>query len=591
MTGWVASPHDARVPDESTLFDVSSAGATGDGPRVSLVVYFGDHAEVIALAPEAPVVIGRSAPADIVVPASKLSRRHARFTRSGEGVRVEDLGSTNGTRYRGEKIKDRVLMPGDVVRLGPVSVSVHRTDGPGPLLSGVEPYEQLVTRIEDEILRARTFMRSCALMMVRAAGADHVHAGTWIPRLRALLRPIDRITIYGENAVLVLLPETDPDRAAQVAAQVAALDPRLHVGVALGAGTAEELIDDARAVAREVPRDSRIRIAVDDPRPMSGEPVFKSPNMVALSQLVDRVARAKIPVLVTGETGSGKEVIARAIHERGPRADGPMRIVNCGAMAASLLESTLFGHEKGAFTGADRDRAGLFEQASGGTLFLDEVGELSPAAQVALLRVLETHEVVRLGGSRDIEVDVRVVAATNRDLEAEVSKGAFREDLLFRLNPMTLRLPPLRERPDDLDPLIDRFLAEALSGTGLSSKTLDDDARACLHAYSWPGNVRELRNVIERAVVVCLGDVIGTADLPEKLIDVGAPRPSANDGSTPEPEAEEGGDFKTRVRNFETRLIVDALRRTDGNQTAAAKLLRMPLRTLVHKIKTYSIRV
>lgn len=554
--------------------------------HTSLVVYHGERAEVVPLAPNAALVLGRAPPADLVVDDASLSRQHARFERTDDGVRVEDLGSTNGTWLHGVRLEGPVtLRAGDAITVGAVTVSVNRTADRAGRVSGVEGYERFAERVADEVIRARTFLRGVAVVMVRHLGAGEAAAGPWLPRLAERLRPVDRLSIYGANAALVVLPETDRARATAVATQLVADDPALVAGVAVDGASAEELIDAARTLARRADARQRVVVEHHDGPASTGAPLFVSPAMVALSELVDRVAQAKIPVMVVGETGSGKEVVARAIHERGPRAAGPLRTVNCGAMPQNLLEALLFGHEKGAFTGAERTTPGLFEQASGGTLFLDEVAELSAASQVALLRILESKSVVRLGGEREIPIDVRVVVATHRDLEAMARDGSFREDLLFRLDPMTLRIPPLRERPEDVDPLIDHFLEHASRESGLASRAIDEEARAALRGYHWPGNVRELRNVIDRAVVVSTGARIGVADLPDRV------RARAAAEAAPAREATEGdADFRDRVRAYETALIVRALERADGNQTKAAQLLRMPIRTLAYKLKAYGIR-
>jgi DNA-binding NtrC family response regulator len=293
-----------------------------------------------------------------------------------------------------------------------------------------------------------------------------------------------------------------------------------------------------------------------------------------------------IPVLIQGETGTGKEVVARQIHERGPRAGKPMLCVNCAAIPDQLTESTLFGHEKGAFTGADRRQRGAFERADGGTLLLDEVGELSAGAQASLLRVLETGHISRVGGGEEIPVDVRVLAATHRDLEAMCRAGGFRQDLLFRINTMTLKIPPLRQRGEEIEPLALAFLQQANEANGCQVSGISPEALELLRRHSWPGNVRELRNVIHRAVVIALGPQITPEDLPEELAGAGGPAAAP----LPIQEQEAGDlDFKTRVQQFEIGLIRQALASTSGNQTEAAKLLRIPLRTLAHKVKTFGI--
>jgi DNA-binding NtrC family response regulator len=300
---------------------------------------------------------------------------------------------------------------------------------------------------------------------------------------------------------------------------------------------------------------------------------------------VKRLAASNIAVLIHGETGTGKEVIARAIHEGGARRKAPLRCINCAAIPGTLIESVLFGHEQGAFTGADKAAHGIFEQANGGTVLLDEIGELAASAQAALLRVLETKKLMRVGGNREIEVDVRVVAATHRDLEAMVAAGTFRQDLLYRLNTMTLQLPPLRARVDEIRPLAERFLKDARMQAGNDVREIDPAALAALEAYSWPGNVRELRNAIERAVVLAEGKAIQLADLTDRIRQRSGGAPSNSDVSGDIPT-----DYKDHLKRYEADLIMRALHKHGGNQTETAKALGLPLRTLVHKIQTYGIK-
>ena len=253
-----------------------------------------------------------------------------------------------------------------------------------------------------------------------------------------------------------------------------------------------------------------------------GSIIGKSKAMLELYQLMEKVAPTKANVLITGESGTGKELVAQALHYNGLRPDGPLVAVNCSALSPTLLESELFGHEKGAFTDARQSRAGRFELASGGTLFLDEIGEMDMSIQVKLLRVLQERRFERVGGSRSIEIDVRLVTATNRDLKKEVALGNFREDLFYRLNVVHLHLPPLRERLDDLPLLADHFLKMYAEESGMDLKALSREALRVMFAYSWPGNIRELSNVIERGVVLSSGPVIEASDLPD---DVRQPSP------------------------------------------------------------------
>jgi DNA-binding NtrC family response regulator len=579
--------------DEKTTLsqDTLTRARQAAGPRASLVVYHRDQVKVMPLPEGRPIVVGRAYPADMVIGDPSLSRQHARFTWVPEGFRVEDLGSTNGTHSGGTRIKEALLAPGDTVTLGSVNVSVNLSNA--SLFDGIEGYERFFAHLEDEIVRTRTFRRGMALLMIRAIGSEDAHVSHWIPRLRGSLRPLDRMALYGDTAVMVLLPESDMERSRTVATALVSGDrvreSTLVAGVALFGASAGEMVDRARNLARRARASSRVAMdgEQEGAAPPDDRPVFASPSMRALRDLITRVAASSLPVLVHGETGSGKEVVARSIHEASPRSKGPMRSVNCGAMPANLIESLLFGHERGAFTGAERTSQGLFEQAHGGTLFLDEVGELSPAAQAALLRVIETRRLMRVGGTEELDVDVRIVAATHRDLNAMVRDGKFRQDLVYRLNSVTLEVPPLRERPEDIDALIDRFLDDASRASGGRVRGIDETARAILDTHSWPGNVRELRNVIERAVVVASTDTVTIDDLPEHLRE---PISAVGDTDDPMPELPSDADFRDRVRAYETQLILDALSRTNGNQTQAAKLLRMPLRTLVHKIRTYGIK-
>ncbi|HEY8428067.1 MAG TPA: sigma 54-interacting transcriptional regulator, partial [Sandaracinaceae bacterium] len=301
----------------------------------------------------------------------------------------------------------------------------------------------------------------------------------------------------------------------------------------------------------------------DRPSTTPGGPALvRDPAMEAVMELARRVAPSELTVLLLGETGVGKEIVAEAIHAASRRRGGPFVRVNCAALAESVAESELFGHERGAFTGAVGARAGIFEAAEGGTVFLDEIGELSPSLQAKLLRVLESREVTRVGSVVARPIDVRFISATNRDLRAEVAAGRFREDLFFRLNGIRIEIPPLRERPADIAPLALRFAR----GAGSSAITIDDEVLPLLARYPWPGNVRELRNAMERAAVLSGGGHILPIHLPEEIREHGAAPPPA-------------GGLRAELDGVERRRILEALERTGGNQTQAAALLGMPRRT------------
>jgi two-component system response regulator AtoC len=307
----------------------------------------------------------------------------------------------------------------------------------------------------------------------------------------------------------------------------------------------------------------------------------KSAPMVEVFRTVAKISDFKTTVLVTGESGVGKELVAKALHTRSSRKAGPFVAINCGAIPENLLESELFGHKKGAFTDASSDKRGLFEEATMGTLFLDEIGELPLNLQVKLLRVLQEETIRRLGDPKDIKIDVRIVAATHRDLTAEVKAGRFREDLFYRINVLHVAIPPLRERREDVTLLIDHFVARNNARLGTNIRGVAPEAKKILLEYGWPGNVRELENTIERAMVLCESDTIGAHDLPERVREALDPvQVQLRTGEL---------SVKKTVSAVEQILIKRALQKTKGNRTRAAELLEISHRALLYKIKDYKI--
>jgi DNA-binding NtrC family response regulator len=330
----------------------------------------------------------------------------------------------------------------------------------------------------------------------------------------------------------------------------------------------------------------RRRIAeTSPPQPGDGEMaaplediVGKSPAMLDVYKLVARVAPTAATVLVVGESGTGKELVARAIHEHSPRKDEPFVPVNCTALTESLLESELFGHAKGAFTGAAAAKRGLFEEAHSGTLFLDEIGDMGAKMQAQLLRALQDGEIRRVGGNEAIKTDVRVVCATNRDLEAEVRGSRFREDLFFRINVVTLKLPPLRDRRSDIPMLVAHFLRKFARREGRAVSGVAPEALAVLERYNWPGNVRELENVVERALTLVKGGVVLPSDLPKEVLE-GAHVLAPAQGGAAEPLTSLAGDRPT-LAELERRYIELILNETGGNKKRAAEILGIDRRTL-----------
>jgi two-component system response regulator HydG len=328
---------------------------------------------------------------------------------------------------------------------------------------------------------------------------------------------------------------------------------------------------DKALEARRLRRQATARIAP----PLSGGRLLgSSPELQNVMKTVALVAPTRATVLITGESGTGKELVAEAIHLASSRASGPMVRLNCAALADSLLESELFGHERGSFTGADRTRKGRVEQADGGTLFLDEIGEISAATQVKLLRFLQERVFERVGGNQTIAVDVRVIAATNRDLQALVAAGAFREDLYYRLNVVAMHLPSLRERAEDIPLLASSFLKKYAEANGRPARAFDDAALAALVAYSWPGNVRELQNVVERAVVLANGDVVELQHLPAEMLDVAPKRTPRIPGAS--------------MEELERYAILATLQANGGSTVKAAATLGISVRKIQYRLQQYA---
>jgi len=326
-----------------------------------------------------------------------------------------------------------------------------------------------------------------------------------------------------------------------------------------------ELIFQHRRMVEELKHQRQFRSIIGNSR-----------NMREVFDTMGRAAPTKASILITGESGVGKELVADAIHELSPRKDSPLIKVHCAALSASLLESELFGHEKGAFTGAVSKRRGRFELASGGTLFLDEIGEIDQNIQIKLLRVLQEKKFERVGGEQTVETDVRIVTATNKDLKAEIEKGNFREDLYFRLNVVNIHVPPLRERKDDIPLLAAAFIKEFASENGKNIEGIHEKARSRLYAYEWPGNIRELRNCIESAVVMCRSNIVTIDDLPPALRDA----------------ADEGWihiRLGASMSDCEKIIIRDTLSHCKGNKSKTAETLEISRKTLLRKLEEYGL--
>lgn len=303
--------------------------------------------------------------------------------------------------------------------------------------------------------------------------------------------------------------------------------------------------------------------------------IYKSDGMTQLMKMIDRVAPSQANILILGESGTGKELVAHAVHDRSQRRNRPFVAINCGALRETLLESELFGHEKGSFTGAFQKKMGLAEVANGGTLFLDEIGELSQAIQSKLLRFIQEGEIYRVGGKEPVKVDIRLICATNRDLEREVKTGNFREDLFYRINTIVAHVPPLRRRKEDIPALVNHFLSSGSHAYLNRGKQMDENAMRSMMSYEWPGNIRELQNVCERLQILCDGHMIMETDLPENV-------------KNPE-TVDQFGDYDPSVplASLEKKYILKALTHFEGNKTQAAQALGITIKTLYNKLHEY----
>jgi two-component system, NtrC family, response regulator AtoC len=578
-----------RSPDrrEDSTGSLSLIDRSG---RPRLAVLGGDVITTYPLPPAGELVIGRDADCDVRIEDPSVSRRHA-VVRAGEVMTVEDLGSSNGTFVRGERLAANapaVIAVNEIVTIGAIAVVVQasaRAARQRTLWS--HGYFEL--RLAEECTRAERGNGKFGLLRVRGSGLTDAA----VDALSSALRDVDVVGTYAPDEWEVMLLDADPDEVRRVANLVRAALPGARIAQANYPGDGRDAWTLAAAAT------ARLSDAPAVPA-TAGEAAYVTAAvgpMRAVLDLVERIAVGDISVLVLGETGVGKEVVAEWIHQRSRRAGKPLLKLNCAALPEALLESELFGYERGAFTGAVAAKPGLLEQATGGTVFLDEIGELPAGTQAKLLRVIEQRELLRVGALRARAIDVRFIAATHRDLEAAITTGRFREDLYFRLAGVTVSVPPLRARPDELLPLINRFAARAAAALDRSPPRISPDAIALLQRYRWPGNIRELRNVIDRATLLADG-VIEPHHLPEdRMSRPAVVAPAEDGGAAPAPPGAAtaaGGDDKDKAASLRERsdalaraAIEDALAKTGGNQTEAARLLGIARRTLTNKLNQF----
>jgi DNA-binding NtrC family response regulator len=538
---------------DSTTIDatyIDPALVPAGPPRAYLVVRQADRTEVIDLDEGNEIVLGRGSEATVRIEDPKASREHARVSRKGGAIRLSDLGSRNGTMLNQEIVRgdERTLRSGDVVRIGKAEVIV--AEGPTPAAGG--------GRLQRELERLRGAGEG-NVVLVRIALPD----GGSIESLSGALAPAALTEAQGDDEWACLVLERDAERFVEGVKKAA---PAVQIFTAKEGGNAAQLL--ARTRSTGAPQRA---VA-----PVPGV-VIADPAMAKVFELVRKVAATPTTVLILGETGVGKEVIAEQIHAQSPRSKGPFVRLNCGSLPETLLESELFGYERGAFTGAERRKIGYLEAADGGTLFLDEIGELAMTMQAKLLRVLEDRRFMRVGGREEIAVDVRILAATNRELESEVKASRFREDLYFRLSAFVISIPPLRERPTEVELLAELFARQLAQRMGIAPPVIAPDAAAVLRRHRWPGNVRELRNAIERALVLSDAGKLTADNLPETVRRAEAGPPA-------------GGAMKEKLADMELKSIQEALSAENGNQTRAAKRLGISRRALIYKLEKYGLK-
>jgi len=515
------------------------------------------------------LVLGRDPGCDIAIAHESLSRRHA-LLRIGPEMMIEDLGSTNGTTVREQRLRPGspvALQLSEVVDLGAAMFVVQQRGADSPTRR-IWSHGYFEARLVEECGRAGSARE--AFSVVRITCGDGVADAAIEEALRFELgATVVARYLPGQYEALV----TGTVELERVRERLAARRITARAGVACYPQHARDA-DGLLAAAAP----GTVTPVVDTSAAMQG-----------LQRLVRRVAAGMINVLILGETGVGKEMLAETVHRESLRSRKPFLRLHCAALSESLLESELFGHEKGAFTGALAAKQGLLETADGGTIFLDEVGELPVSTQVKLLRVIETREVTRVGGLKPISIDVRFVAATNRDLEAEITRGTFRSDLYFRLNGISLTIPPLRSRVSEIRGLASTFVDRAVHETPRTSGApqISEHAMAMLETYPWPGNIRELRNVIERAVLLCGDDPILPEHLPlEKMRAVLPPAAATPAAATPARDIDQ---LKEQIRDIDKVAVLDALARCAGNQSEAAGLLGITRRALVYKLDQYGL--
>jgi Nif-specific regulatory protein len=547
--------------------------------------------------------IGRGPSCDIMLTERDAAWHHCVIVPRGERYRIVDRHTSSGTYVNGMRVNDRLLEPGDQISICE-TVLVFREES--AVLSADSPQHTLVracsliflfrafaaaqsndyrARIETQIVRLIADLTPCSAgAVLLGRNVDDLRAAasesTGELQLAGLIDAVRRegIAIDADALTMAVGFYVRGELAGILAAQFPATEAmnltEHRDAVSAIATLAGAALEGVRDVERLKTENALLRERLEAPETGIVGDSLATRNLL---EMVARVAPRETSVLILGESGTGKELVARALHAGSTRASRPFVAINCAALTETLLESELFGHEKGAFTGAVAQKKGKLELAEGGTIFLDEAGEMTPPLQAKLLRVLQQREFERVGGTRTLRLDVRLIAATNRDLTAEVKRGAFREDLYHRLNVVAIRVPPLRDRAEDIPALARHFLQHASARCGRRVTGLSPEAEHHLMTYSWPGNIRELENAIERAVVLGQSDVVLPEDLPETVVDAA---PATDDGVT----------LQSSVSDAKRKLIMDAWRHSGGDHDRAAEILKVHPNSLRRLIRNLGIR-
>ncbi|MEO8900177.1 MAG: sigma 54-interacting transcriptional regulator [Polyangiaceae bacterium] len=549
----------------------------GTEKMFSLLVVRDGETSTYPLGSAGKLLIGRAAQADVRIDHGSVSREHAALY-LGESLRIEDLGSANGTRVRDVPLKPGSpieIFPDDVIDLGAVLLVVQYRRIEQRLRRSCDPaFFEL--RVEEECARAAHTDEPFAVARLDVEGALGAHAIHLL--LSSELRREDLIANSGAGKYEVLWPGVTPAEADQ---RCEMLLQRLAQRSLTASAKLVHCPRDGRSVADLLGRPADGASPSVEPARTTGL-IVHDENMVRVCRLLARVADSELSVILLGETGVGKELCAELLHELSPRAGKRLLRLNCASLSETLLEAELFGHERGAFTGAFSDKPGLLETASSGTLFLDEVGDIPLATQIKLLRVLEAREVLRVGSRTPRPIDIRIVAAAHQDLNELITRGTFREDLFYRLNGISVIVPPLRERIDDIEPLARHFLARFAKperpAPTLSAAAIDE-----LEAHSWPGNVRELRNLMERALILCDGPSILL-----EHVQLDRPRTSLAPMPGRSRDAFEAG-LRGEVKSLERERIERALAACHGNQRRAAEKLGLSRGALLRRLELLQI--